>query len=159
MDMEKEYEGIIRIGATTKTYDTESEEEDFQDTEFVNDELIKKISSEFSGETEQTPPVYSALKHKGKPMYKFAREGKKIEVKPRTIFIKEFQVKRINETEIFFKVICSKGTYIRTLAYDFGRKLGCGGYLKTLRRTRIGEYTLMNLDEKIQGINFRIISR
>lgn len=157
MDMEKEYEGTIRIGATTKTYDTESEEENFQNTDFVNDELIEKISGEFSGEIEQVPPVYSALKHKGKPLYKFAREGKIVDVKPRKIFIKEFKVNRINETEVFFRVICSKGTYIRTLADDFGRKLGCGGYLKTLRRTRIGGYTLDNLEYNIQGINYRII--
>lgn len=156
-DMEKEYEGIIRIGATTKTFDTESGEENFQNTDSVNDELISKVAAGFTGEIEQTPPIYSALKHQGKPMYKFAREGKTIEIKPRKIFIKEFQVSRINETEVFFKVICSKGTYIRTLADDFGRKLGCGGYLKTLKRIRIGEFTLNNLESNIQGINYSIV--
>lgn len=157
MGMEKEYEGIIRIGAVTKTYDTESGEENLKDTGYINDELLYSLTSEFRGEIEQTPPIYSALKHRGKPMYKFAREGKIIDVKPRKIFIKEFEIRRINETEVFFRVVCSKGTYIRTLANDFGKKLGCGGYLKMLRRIRIGNFTVNNMDSNIQGINYRIV--
>lgn len=157
VDMEKEYEGIIRIGAVTKTYDTESDEENFKDTDFLNDELIEKVRNSFIGETEQTPPIYSALKHKGKPLYKFAREGKEIEIKPRKIYISDFKLKLLNKTELFFSVVCSKGTYVRTLANDIGKKLGCGGYLKTLRRTRIGDFNVNNLDSNIQGINYRII--
>lgn len=157
MDLEKEYEGIIGIGATTKTYDTESEEENFKDTGFLNDTLIDEVRNLFLGETEQTPPIYSALKHKGKPLYKFAREGKKIEVKPRKIFINSFELKLLNNKELFFRVVCGKGTYIRTLANDIGEKLGCGGYLKTLRRTRIGDFTVSNLDSNVQGIHYRII--
>jgi len=157
MDMEKEYEGIIRIGAVTKTYDTESEEENLRDTGFITDEILNNAVLQFKGEIMQTPPIYSALKHKGKPMYKFAREGKKIEVKPRKITIKEIEVKRLSETEVFFKVLCSKGTYIRTLANDFGEKLGCGGYLKTLRRTKIGYYSADNLNETVQGVSYRVL--
>lgn len=157
VDMEKEYEGIIRIGAVTKTYDTESDEENFKDTDFLNDELVEKVRNSFIGETEQTPPIYSALKHKGKPLYKFAREGKEIEIKPRKIYISDFKLKLLNKTELFFSVVCSKGTYVRTLANDIGKKLGCGGYLKTLRRTRIGDFNVNNLDSNIQGINYRII--
>jgi len=157
MDMEKEYEGIIGIGATTKTYDTESEEENFKDTGFINDEHVEKVRNFFLGETVQTPPIYSALKHKGKPLYKFAREGKEIEVKPRKIFISSFEMKLSNNKELFFRVVCGKGTYIRTLANDIGEKLGCGGYLKTLRRTRIGDFTVSNLESNIQGINYRIV--
>lgn len=157
VDMEKEYEGIIRIGAVTKTYDTESDEENFKDTDFINDELIENVRNSFIGETEQTPPIYSALKHKGKPLYKFAREGKKIEIKPRKIYISDFKLKLLNKTELFFSVVCSKGTYVRTLANDIGEKLGCGGYLKSLRRTRIGDFIVNNLDSNIQGINYRII--
>lgn len=157
VDMEKEYEGIIRIGAVTKTYDTESDEENLKDTDFINDELIENVRNSFIGETEQTPPIYSALKHKGKPLYKFAREGKEIEIKPRKIYISDFKLKLLNKTELFFSVVCSKGTYVRTLANDIGEKLGCGGYLKSLRRTRIGNFNVSNLDGNIQGINFRII--
>ena len=157
MDMEKEYEGIIGIGATTKTYDTESEEENFKDTGFLNDTLVDEVRNLFLGETEQTPPIYSALKHKGIPLYKFAREGKKIEVKPRKIFISSFELKLLNNKELFFRVVCGKGTYIRTLANDIGEKLGCGGYLKTLRRTKIGDFSVSNLDGNVQGIHYRIV--
>jgi tRNA pseudouridine55 synthase len=157
MDMEKEYEGIYRIGAVTRTYDTESEEEGFTETNHITEEDLEKAASKFRGEIEQIPPMYSALKHKGKPLYHFARKGETVETKARKIFIREYFVKAISETEVFFKVVCSKGTYIRTLANDFGKELGVGAYLKELRRTKIGHYTLENLNEEYNGIKFRVL--
>jgi tRNA pseudouridine55 synthase len=157
MDSEKEYSGVIKIGATTKTFDTESEEENYSDTSKISDEDIIKVKDTFIGEIEQIPPMHSAIKLNGKPIYKLARKGKTIDLKPRRVFLKSFEVSRININEISFDVVCSKGTYIRSLANDFGAKLGVGGYLKSLRRTRIGEFTLDNFDEEIKEIKFRIL--
>jgi tRNA pseudouridine55 synthase len=157
MDLEKEYIGIIKIGATTKTFDTESEEENHKDTEHITDEEIQKLKELFTGEIEQIPPMHSAIKFQGKPIYKLARKGKSIELKPRKITIKSFDISKIKIDEILFKVLCSKGTYIRSLANDFGAKLGVGGYLKSLRRTRIGDFTTENLDDEIREIKFRVL--
>lgn len=157
MDMEKEYQGIIRIGARTRSYDTETEEEDLKSVSEIFDEMIEKVRITFLGEIEQVPPMHSALKLNGRPLYKLARKGEKVELKPRKIKIKNFDIKRLNDNEIFFNIICSKGTYIRSIANDFGEKLGVGGYLKELRRTRIGEYNLNNLNENAGDINFRAI--
>ena len=157
MDLDKEYTGIIKIGATTKTFDTESEEENHKDTEHITDEEIQKLKELFTGEIEQIPPMHSAIKFQGKPIYKLARKGKSIELKPRKILIKSFEISKIKKDEILFKVLCSKGTYIRSLANDFGEKLGVGGYLKSLRRTRIGDFTTENLDDEIREIKFRVL--
>lgn len=119
--------------------------------------MIEKVAESFVGESEQVPPMYSAIKYKGKPLYKHARKGREIKIEPRKIFISKFDVKRINENEIFFKIICSKGTYIRTIANDFGKKLGCGAYLKSLRRIRIGSFVLENFKENLNGIPYKII--
>jgi len=154
MDMEKEYQGIIKIGAVTRSFDTETEEEDLKDVSGVSDDMIEKTREIFLGEIEQVPPMHSALKLNGRPLYKLARKGEKVELKPRKIEIKSFEIKRLNECEIFFNIICSKGTYIRSIANDFGEKLGVGGYLKELRRTRIGEFNLNNLKEKAGEIKF-----
>ncbi|MCX7832816.1 MAG: tRNA pseudouridine(55) synthase TruB [Ignavibacteria bacterium] len=157
IETEKEYEGIFRIGATTKTFDTESEEENIVPTKDISEELIILTAHSFIGESEQIPPIYSAIKYKGKPLYTHARKGKKVELKPRRIFISKFDVKKLNETEVYFKIICSKGTYIRTIANDFGQKLGCGAYLKSLRRTRIGNFVLENFNENLNGIPYKIL--
>lgn len=157
MECEKEYQGIIRIGARTKSYDTESEEEDVREVSGINGKMIEDVRNTFIGETEQIPPMHSALKHKGRPLYKLARKGETVELKARKIEIREFGIKRLNNEEIFFNIICSKGTYIRSIANDFGEKLGVGGYLKELRRTRIGIYDLSNLNETAGEIKFSAI--
>ncbi|MBS1514139.1 MAG: tRNA pseudouridine(55) synthase TruB [Bacteroidetes bacterium] len=157
IDYDKEYNGIIRIGATTPTFDTESEEENLTETESVTDEMIEKIKEKFTGDIEQIPPMHSAVKHKGKPLYKMARKGETIERKPRQITISELYLKRISDTEIFFNVSCSKGTYIRTLANDIGAELGVGGYLKTLQRTRIGKYKLEEFADETKGVKYKIL--
>ena len=157
MDAEKEYSGVFRIGAVTKSFDTESEEVITSDTGHISEEIISKATKKFIGNIEQIPPMYSALKHKGKPLYKFARQGETIEIPPRNVLISEFITNQISETEVWFKVICSKGTYIRTLASDFGKELGVGAYLKVLRRTRIGEITLDGLTEETKGIKYKIL--
>lgn len=150
---DKDYEGTIRIGAVTPTFDTESEEEDIKDVSFVTNELINQAREKFLGEIEQIPPMHSAIKHKGKPIYKLARKGKTLELQPRRVNIKEFTVERISETEIKFFVSVSKGTYIRSLANDFGAELGIGGYLKTLRRLRVGNFDLKMLDEDFEELD------
>lgn len=157
MDFEKEYQGIIRIGARTRSFDTETEEEDFKDASKVSDEMIENACSSFLGVIEQVPPMHSAIKVNGRPVYKLARKGKTVELKPRKIEIKTFEVKRLNSEEIFFNIVCSKGTYIRSVANDFGEMLGVGGYLKELRRIRIGEYDLNNMNEKTGDIIYRVI--
>lgn len=157
MNYEKEYHGIIRIGAKTKSFDTETGEEDLKDVSAITDAMIENVRVTFLGEVEQVPPMHSAIKLNGRPVYKLARKGKSVELKPRIIKIKTFDVKRLNSEEIYFSIVCSKGTYIRSIANDFGEKLGVGGYLKELRRIRIGEYDLNNLCEKIGEINYRVI--
>ena len=157
IEYDKEYEGIIRIGATTKSFDTESDEENISDSINVSDEDIEKVRKSFLGEVEQMPPMYSALKHKGKPLYEMARKGHEIERAMRRIFVSDFEVKKLSETEIFFRISSSKGTYIRTIANDFGERLGVGGYLKELRRTRIGKFKLEGLDQEVKGIRFKIL--
>lgn len=157
MDYEKEYQGIIRIGARTRSFDTETEEEDFKDTSTVSDFMIENARSSFLGIVEQVPPMHSAIKLNGRPVYKLARKGQTVELKPRKIEIKAFDVKRLSSEEIFFNIVCSKGTYIRSVANDLGEMLGVGGYLKELRRIRIGEYDLNNLNEKIGEIIYRAI--
>lgn len=150
---DKDYEGTFRIGAVTPTFDTESEEQDIKDVSYITDDLINNAHDKFLGEIEQIPPMHSAIKHKGKPIYKLARKGKTIELQPRKVNIKKFTVERISETEIKFFVSVSKGTYIRSLANDFGAELGVGGYLKTLRRLRVGNFELKMIDEKFEELD------
>ena len=154
MDFEKEYQGIIRIGAKTKTFDTESEEEDIKDVSGIDEKMIENVRLTFLGDIEQIPPMHSALKLNGRPLYKLARKGQTVELKARKVVIKSFEAKRLNNEEIYFDIICSKGTYIRSIANDFGEKLGVGGYLKELRRTRIGDYNLDSMNEKAGEIKF-----
>jgi tRNA pseudouridine55 synthase len=141
MAQEKEYTGSITLGATTPTYDLESEPADFKDYTFVNDSLIQKTTEKFIGKIEQFPPVYSAIKKDGIALYELARRGVEVELKAREITISDFIITAVKLPVIEFKVVCSTGTYIRSLANDFGAALGCGGYLSSLCRTRIGSYT------------------
>jgi tRNA pseudouridine55 synthase len=156
IEYDKEYEGIIRIGAKTKSFDTESEEEDVIEKFEISDVEIEKVRESFMGETEQMPPMFSALKHKGKPLYKLARKGKEIERQPRKINVTEFDIKRVSDTELSFRISSSKGTYIRTIANDFGEKLGVGGYLKELRRTRVGDFKLGEFELTAREIRYTI---
>lgn len=148
LDCDKEYEGVMVIGATTRTFDTESEVmvtgactpqapiEGGRDME----DMIQETAKIFVGEIEQIPPMHSAVKFKGKPLYKYARKNQEVSRPPRKVLIREFEIEDVSFPEIRFRVSCSKGTYIRTLVSDFGEKLGTGAYLKELRRTKIGEY-------------------
>ncbi len=140
MAAEKEYTGTFTLGAVTPTYDLESDATDFKDTSRITAEQIHAATKQFIGEIKQMPPLYSAIKKEGVALYTLARRGKDVELEPRDIFIKEFEITSINMPVISFRVICSTGTYIRSLAHDFGASLGCGAYLSELRRTRIGEF-------------------
>jgi tRNA pseudouridine55 synthase len=139
---DKDYEGIMVIGEKTKSYDSETEVYEKNSIAHITESDIINTAGKFTGKQQQLPPMHSAVKHGGKPLYKFARKGTEIERKPREVFIREFKITGINKPEIGFTVSCSKGTYIRTLVNDYGEKLGTGAYLKELRRTRIGEYDL-----------------
>lgn len=140
MVAEKEYTGTITLGAVTPTYDLESLPEQQKDYSFITTELLQENTKQFIGAIEQFPPIYSAIKKDGVALYELARRGVEVELKARNITISTFEITEINLPVVQFKVICSTGTYIRSLANDFGAALGCGGYLSSLRRTRIGEF-------------------
>ena len=140
MAMEKEYTGSFTLGATTATYDLESEPLNFKNYDHLSEDQIHAASRQFIGEIFQVPPAHSAIKMEGKPAYKLARKGKEVKLEPRKIFIKEFQISQVKLPIVHFRVVCSTGTYIRSLASDFGDALGCGAYLSSLRRTRIGNF-------------------
>ena len=150
MAKEKEYTGSFTLGATTPTFDLESEPQNFKDFDFVTKELLDETVKKFLGEIDQVPPIHSAIKQGGKPVYLAARKGIDVKLEPRKITIKEFKITGFELPIIYFKVVCTTGTYIRSLANDFGAALGCGAYLGSLCRTRIGEFTLdksMTVDE------------
>lgn len=138
--MIQEYTGTIQIGATTPSYDLETEINQTFPTEHITPELIEKVLLSFIGEIDQIPPVFSAIKKDGKRLYEHARAGEEVEIKSRKIEILEFELTRIALPEIDFRVVCSKGTYIRSLAYDFGLAVNSGAHLTALRRTKIGEF-------------------
>ncbi|MCB0376207.1 MAG: tRNA pseudouridine(55) synthase TruB, partial [Sinomicrobium sp.] len=138
----KEYTGIFTLGATTPSYDLETAVDSTFDISTITDDAVYEASRRFLGETEQLPPVFSALKQDGKRLYELAREGKNITVTPRKISITAFDITKINLPEVHFRVVCSKGTYIRALAHDFGKALNNGAYLAALCRTKIGKYSV-----------------
>ncbi len=140
MAQEKEYTGSITLGATTPTYDLESAPVNFKSIETLTDEKIKAATIGFTGEIQQIPPAHSAIKIGGKRVYELARQGKEVKLEPRTITIKEFEITKIELPLVHFRVVCTTGTYIRSLANDFGEALGCGAHLSSLCRTRIGEF-------------------
>lgn len=139
---EKEYTGTFTLGAVTPTCDLESEPEQHKDTAGIDEALLHATTGRFMGEQQQLPPIHSAIKQNGKPIYHLARKGVEVKVEPRRIFIREFELTKIEMPVVFFRVVCSTGTYIRSLANDFGAALGCGGYLSSLCRTRIGDFKL-----------------
>jgi len=144
MGQEKEYVGTISLGATTPSYDLETEINQYFPTEHIDKELLENTLSKFTGTIDQKPPVFSALKKGGKRLYEFAREGLNIDVPSRKVVIRNFEITQIKFPEIDFKVNCSKGTYIRSLVYDYGKSINSGAYLSALRRTKIGEFSVEN---------------
>lgn len=142
MAQEKEYTGSITLGAVTPTFDLESEPEQLKDYSKITEAEIHEAVKNFIGDIQQLPPVYSAIKKQGTPLYELARKGIEVELKPRNVFIKSFEIVDISLPIIKFRIVCSTGTYIRSIANDFGAALACGAYLSELRRTRIGEYNV-----------------
>ncbi len=140
----KEYTGTFWVGATTPSYDLETEIDATFPTEHISETLILKTTEQFLGEIDQKPPVFSAIKKDGKRLYEHAREGSEVEIATRKTTIYEFEITRIALPEIDFRVQCSKGTYIRSLAYDFGKALQSGAHLTALRRTKIGDFDVKN---------------
>jgi tRNA pseudouridine55 synthase len=141
---EKEYTGTFTLGATTPSYDLETEVNTTFDISEITSEEIYKTTKQFLGEIQQQPPVFSALKKEGKRLYEYARNGEEVEIAFRTVTISEFEITKIELPKIHFRVVCSKGTYIRSLANDFGKVLNNGAHLSALRRTRIGDFSVEN---------------
>ncbi len=140
----KEYTGTITLGATTPSFDLETEVDHTFDISNLSENEILENTQHFLGEIQQQPPVFSALKKDGKRLYEYAREGEKVEIPKRTVTISEFEITKIDLPNVKFRVVCSKGTYIRSLAHDFGKKLNNGAHLSELRRTKIGDFSVKN---------------
>lgn len=155
---EKEYSGTITIGATRPSYDMETEIDESFDYAHITEAMIHEATKQFIGDIEQFPPAHSAIRVGGERLYKKARRGEKVELKARPVHIKSFEITAIDLPSISFNVVCGKGTYIRSLAYDFGKALNNGAYLSSLRRVRIGDfhidkaYSVAELDEHIRSI-------
>jgi tRNA pseudouridine55 synthase len=142
MAREKEYTGTFTLGATTPTYDLESEPENFREYQHLTHEQLLAATEPFTGDILQMPPMHSAIKKDGRRLYELARKGLEVKVDPRPVTIKTFEITAADLPVVHFRVVCSTGTYIRSLAHDYGAELGCGAYLSSLVRTRIGDYTL-----------------
>ena len=140
----KEYTGTFVLGSTTPSYDLETEIDQHFPTEHLTEELIHQTTQQFIGSITQFPPVFSAIKKDGKRLYEFARAGEAVEISSRQVHISEFEITRIEGLEVDFRVVCSKGTYIRSLVNDFGKALNSGAYLSALRRTKIGNFDVAN---------------
>tara|TARA_B100000795_G_scaffold90038_1_gene65516 strand:+ start:3829 stop:4521 length:693 start_codon:yes stop_codon:yes gene_type:complete len=138
----KEYTGTITLGATTPSYDLETEINQTFSTEHITEDLLKETTQQFIGDIQQKPPIFSAIKKDGKRLYELARKGETTEINARTVTVSEFEITNINLPEVDFKVVCSKGTYIRSLAFDFGNALNSGAHLSALRRTKIGDFSV-----------------
>lgn len=136
----KEYTGTIVLGSTTPSFDLETEINESFPTGHITEALIKETANQFTGEIMQFPPVFSAIKKDGKRLYEFARAGEAVEISARTVTIETFEITHIDNMKIDFRVVCSKGTYIRSLANDFGKALQSGAHLSALRRTKIGDF-------------------
>ncbi|MDQ3046285.1 MAG: tRNA pseudouridine(55) synthase TruB [Bacteroidota bacterium] len=157
---EKEYTGTFFIGATTPCFDREKPVDEYFPTEHITEEMIRETTNRFTGTIQQTPPLYSAIRIDGKRAYNIARAGKTAEIKSKEITISEFEITRIALPEVDFRVVCSKGTYIRSLARDFGEALNSGAHLAALCRTRIGEFHLkdaMSLEEFEEAVKNDVI--
>lgn len=155
MAEEKEYEGTIHFGATTPSYDAESDIDATFSIDDLNEADLLEAVKQFTGIIQQVPPIYSAIKIDGQRAYNLARKGKDVKMEPREVEVKQFEFTRIAFPEVDFRVVCSKGTYIRSLAHDLGKAMNNGAHLSRLVRTRIGEYSLdnaWNLNELIEAI-------
>lgn len=159
MAQEKEYTGTFTLGAVTPTYDLESEPQDFKPFEQLPPAEIQAATRQFIGEIQQLPPAHSAIKVDGKRLYELARQGKEVKLEPRAVTIKEFEITGVQLPVVSFRVVCSTGTYIRSLANDMGVALGCGAYLASLCRTRIGVFSVdkaMNMEEAERWITAQL---
>jgi len=160
MAQEKEYTGSFTLGAITPTFDLESEPHQHLDYSHINEAAIKDATKKFLGDIQQVPPMHSAIKVGGQPVYKLARKGESIELASRKVSIIEFEITSINLPNVEFRVVCSTGTYIRSLANDFGQALGVGAYLSSLCRTRIGSFLLkdaMGIKEAEEWIKAKLV--
>ena len=144
MEMDKSYSGTFRLGATTPSYDLETAVSNLKPFDHVTSALLEQTRDAFLGKIQQKPPLHSAIKKDGKRLYTIARAGKTTEIPTRDVEITSFELTHFNLPDVSFLVSCSKGTYIRSLAHDFGQSLGCGAHLVSLRRTAIGDYDLAN---------------
>ncbi|MEP0368145.1 MAG: tRNA pseudouridine(55) synthase TruB [Cyclobacteriaceae bacterium] len=154
--LDKEYEGVFEIGKTTPSYDLETAFDSENDTSQVSEQDVLEASKKLTGFQNQMPPVYSAIRVKGKRAYKSARKNEEVKLDPRPVTVHEFEIKKIEDTEVHFRISCSKGTYIRSIAHDLGEILGVGAYLKTLRRTAVGEYRIeeaVALEDFVNQVN------
>jgi len=143
-DQLKEYTGTFTLGATTPSFDLETKVNEHFPTEHITAEQIYKTTRQFIGEIQQKPPIYSAIRKNGERLYELARKGKTTDIPTRTVYIYEFEITNIEKQKVAFRVTCSKGTYIRSLADDFGKALNSGAYLSSLRRTKIGDFSVLN---------------
>lgn len=144
MAQEKEYTGTITIGAITPTYDLESEPVEFKPYQNITEPALRQAAAALTGAIMQVPPIHSAIKKEGKRVYELARKGVDVKLDPRPVTISAFEITHINLPAVGFRIVCSTGTYIRSIANDFGAALGCGGYLSSLCRTRIGDFMLQD---------------
>jgi len=142
MSEDKEYEGTLTLGASTSTQDRQGEVVEERPVEGIDRAAVEEAFAAFTGEFEQVPPMVSAIKKDGVPLYKLARKGKEVKREPRPVRVEEFEVGRVELPEVDFRVVCSKGFYVRTYAHDIGARLGCGAHLSALRRVRSGRFTL-----------------
>ncbi len=140
----KEYTGTITLGATTPSFDLETQIDQHYPTDHITKDLIHRTTQNFIGVLDQTPPIYSAIKKDGVRLYELARKGETTEIKSRKIEINTFEITSVNMPNVEFRVVCSKGTYIRSLANDFGKALKTGGHLSSLRRTKSGSFNVIN---------------
>lgn len=138
----KEYTGTFKLGETTPSYDLETEINNTFPTAHITEELLHETTKQFVGEIQQKPPIFSAIKKDGKRLYELARKGETTEIKERTVTVSSFEITKIKLPEVEFRIICSKGTYIRSIAFDYGKALNSGGYLSALRRTKIGNFSV-----------------
>lgn len=150
MAQEKEYTGTFTLGAVTPSYDLETTPEQIKDFNAITIDQLQAAAIHFSGEILQIPPAHSAIKKEGVPAYKLARKGKEVKLEPRKVTIYTFEITAVELPVVHFRVVCSTGTYIRSLAHDVGAYLGCGAYLSSLCRTRIGEYPLTEAQTVVQ---------
>ena len=152
----KEYTGVFTLGATTPSYDLETDIDGVFPTAHISEELLHKTVAQFVGDIEQKPPIFSAIKKEGKRLYELARKGEITEINARIVSISEFEITKINLPQVEFRVVCSKGTYIRSLAYDFGLALDSGAHLSALRRTKIGDFSVekgLTIEGFIKNLN------